>query len=109
MAGLLTWLWWRRGADPVLAWVGAISLMTFLAYVYDKWAACVRRGRVAEQDLLVLALLGGTVAAYLSMKLFRHKTAKRPFRIQLGLVVCIQAGLIAVWLFRHRLWPQLPF
>jgi uncharacterized membrane protein YsdA (DUF1294 family) len=109
MAGVLTWFWWRMGLDPLLAWLAAMTLMTFLAYAYDKWAACVGRGRVAEVDLLVLTLMGGTLGAALAMRLVRHKTSKLPFRRRFGLVMCLQALLAALWLFRGRLWPDLGF
>jgi uncharacterized membrane protein YsdA (DUF1294 family) len=76
--------------------------MTFLAYAYDKWAAKAGWGRVAEVDLLILALLGGTLGALLAMRLVRHKTAKLPFRRRFGLVMGLQVLLVALWLFRDH-------
>jgi uncharacterized membrane protein YsdA (DUF1294 family) len=66
--------WW------VPALYGAASLVTFTAYVIDKSAARRSAGRVSEQTLLLLGLVGGWPGAIIAQQLFRHKTRKRSFR-----------------------------
>ncbi|MFK4805464.1 DUF1294 domain-containing protein [Microbacterium sp. ZW CA_36] len=66
--------WW------VPALYGAASLITFAAYGIDKSAARRSAGRVPEQTLLLLGLVGGWPGAIVAQQLFRHKTRKRSFR-----------------------------
>ncbi|MFK4835090.1 DUF1294 domain-containing protein [Microbacterium sp. ZW T2_14] len=66
--------WW------VPALYGAMSLVTFAAYGIDKSAARRSAGRVPEQTLLLLGLIGGWPGGLVAQQLFRHKTRKRSFR-----------------------------
>jgi uncharacterized membrane protein YsdA (DUF1294 family) len=66
--------WWV----PVL--YGIASLVTFGAYGIDKSAARRGAGRISEQTLLLLGLVGGWPGALVAQQLFRHKTRKRSFR-----------------------------
>lgn len=66
--------WW------VPAVYGAASLVTFAAYGIDKSAARRGAGRISEQTLLILGLVGGWPGALVAQQLFRHKTRKRSFR-----------------------------
>lgn len=83
----------------------AVNLLTFLAYGLDKWKA-VHNGqrskhqsrRIPEASLLLLALLGGSLAALLAMRLFRHKTLHKKFRYGLPAILLVQVAL-AVFLF----------
>ncbi|MEO7383932.1 MAG: DUF1294 domain-containing protein, partial [Novosphingobium sp.] len=53
--------------------------------------------RVPEADLLGLALVGGTPAAFLARHLFRHKTRKEPFSTQLKIIAILQVCAIAAY------------
>jgi uncharacterized membrane protein YsdA (DUF1294 family) len=83
--------------DAVMAWLLAITAVTFLAYGYDKAVAGTGRTRVPERVLLVLALAGGTPGAVAGMLMFHHKTAKGRFQLKFLLVVGVQAGLLALY------------
>ena len=79
-SALLGFLLWRGlGLDPLLSWLIAINLATLLTYGYDKSIAGTGKWRVPERTLLLLAATGGTVGAYLGMRLFHHKTLKGSF------------------------------
>ncbi|MBO9712979.1 DUF1294 domain-containing protein [Sphingomonas sp.] len=80
-----------------------VNLVTLLVWRHDKASAIAGRRRVRESDLLTLALIGGTPAAFLGRHLFRHKTRKQPFSTHLMLVAVIQAGAII-----GLLMPPLP-
>ncbi len=74
-----------------------IQLVTFAAYGRDKYIS--QHGgawRVPERVLHGLAFAGGTPAAFLAQKFFRHKTKKQSFRNFFWLVFVIQIGLIIV-------------
>ncbi len=87
-----------KAAAPV-AWLAAISAVTFLTYGYDKAVAGSARVRVPEAVLLALALSGGTLGALAAMLLFRHKTAKSSFRLKFLGIVLVQGLLIAAYLW----------
>lgn len=72
----------------------AINLVTFFVYGADKLSAVSGAWRIRERTLLLLALFGGSPAALLAMKLFRHKTIKPTFQILLAAVLLAQIGLI---------------
>ena len=60
-----------------------INTVTFLIFGVDKLLAKHPRfrQRVPEKNLLLLAVVGGSVGALLGMYLFRHKTLHRVFRV----------------------------
>ena len=104
VTALITWLLvdrWEWGV--LLAFLAAINLATFAAYLYDKSAAC-REGRyyrVPETVLHALALAGGSPAAFAGQKLLRHKSSKRPFRAWFWGIVVLQIAALSLWIW-HR-------
>ncbi len=81
---------------PALAAAFALlNLWTILRFWQDKQRAITGARRIAEADLLGLALIGGSPGALLARRLFRHKTRKQPFSLQLYLIVAVQAGALA--------------
>jgi len=83
MPGLLTLI--------VIALV-LVNLLTVLRFWQDKRRAISGARRIPENDLLGLALIGGSPGALLARRLFRHKTRKEPFSTQLLVVVVLQLG-----------------
>ena len=81
-------------------YLAVISLVAVIVTVYDKIAAKKRpRHRVPENTLLLLAVLGGGLAEYITMLLIRHKTRHKIFMI--GLPVIILAETLAIALLYH--------
>jgi uncharacterized membrane protein YsdA (DUF1294 family) len=84
-----------------LFWTAAALLilngLTIWRFWDDKRRARAGSRRIAESDLLILALLGGSPGALLARRLFRHKTRKQPFSTYLWLIVALQAGAAAGW------------
>jgi uncharacterized membrane protein YsdA (DUF1294 family) len=77
--------------------LGAIALLavnswTVLRFWQDKQRARAGERRIAEADLLALALIGGSPGALLARRWFRHKTRKEPFSTRLQLIAALQAG-----------------
>ena len=76
-----------------LCYAAVISLVTVIVTVYDKIAAKKRpRHRVPENTLLLLAVLGGGPAEYLTMQLIRHKTKHQKFMIGLPVIILLEAA-----------------
>lgn len=81
-----------------LVWFAAISLVTLLAFGFDKWRAGRSGDRVSEFKLAFLAALGGWPGGLLGMILFRHKTAKWTFKLKFALALIPFAAEIWAWL-----------
>lgn len=76
-----------------------ITIITFVAYGWDKRQARCGGWRVPEKTLHALAFIGGTLGAWAGSKFFRHKTIKGDFRQMFAAVVIIQLIAIglAIW------------
>lgn len=85
-------------APWLLCWLVAINVTAFTVYGADKSLAkrTYHLFRVPEATLLTLAFLGGTIGAYIGMRLFRHKTLKGSFRTAFWILVAVQVVLIGV-------------
>jgi uncharacterized membrane protein YsdA (DUF1294 family) len=81
------------------AYLIGINLTTFLMYASDKQRAVYNRSRIPEVVLHLLALAGGSAAAFLAQISFRHKTRKRSFRIIFIAIVWVQFMAAAGVLF----------
>ena len=77
------------------AWLLLINLIAYAAFGMDKGRAQRKRWRIAEKDLLLLAVLGGTPGAYLGRMRFRHKTQKREFSVLLHLIAVMQIATLS--------------
>lgn len=70
-----------------------VNVFTFILYGYDKFLAKSQKRRIPEKNLLISALLGGSMGAGISMLLFRHKTSKWTFLWKYFVVLAIHIGL----------------
>lgn len=78
-------------------WLILINIVTFVVFGLDKLLAKHPRfrQRVPEKNLLLLAVVGGSVGALLGMYLFRHKTLHRVFRVGVPVILAVQLLLAA--------------
>ena len=75
-------------------WLLAISLISLVVTVYDKWAAKHNpRHRTPEKNLLLLSLAGGSVAMLLTMLVIRHKTKHMKFMVGIPLIILLQLAI----------------
>lgn len=75
----------------------AVNVVTFVAFARDKARAVAGGRRIAENDLLSLALVGGSPAAFCARRVFRHKTRKQPFSTRLQTIGVLQLGALIGW------------
>ena len=83
------------------AYLFLINAVGFAIMHIDKEKARDNRWRIPERTLMLIALLGGSVGAFLGMKLFRHKTKHLKFSLGIPLILAVQivlAVLLGIWL-----------
>ena len=87
----------RTGA--LLAYFAGVNLTTLGAYLYDKSVAAggAALWRVPETVLHLLALAGGSPAAFAGQQLLRHKTSKPGFRMWFWVIVAVQVAALIGW------------
>jgi uncharacterized membrane protein YsdA (DUF1294 family) len=92
--------------------VGFVSLLTYIAYGWDKSAAQQGARRTPESTLHAMALAGGWPGAAVAQEKFRHKTSKASFRAGYWATVVMNCLLMG-WLLTSApgqalLWTNLP-
>ena len=93
-------LQYRFGFDIYLA---AVNVMTFFLYGIDKFKAKHSKWRVSEAALIWMAVLGGSVGAWLGMKVWHHKTQHKKFKYGVPLILMAQIGLAVLgWYYLIR-------
>lgn len=88
----MTWLYPMAGLYLVLA-----NLVGFLLMAADKRRARSGAWRIPEHTLFAVALLGGSLGAWVGMYCFRHKTRHWRFVVGMPLILAAQL-LLAFWL-----------
>ncbi|QDV19566.1 Cold shock-like protein CspG [Gimesia panareensis] len=96
---LLVSVWFNRLSWLALLAYGAASVITFIAYAWDKSAAQRGKWRTAESTLHFMSLLGGWPGALAAQRLLRHKSSKQKFLLVYWLTVFLNvaAAGYAVW------------
>ena len=84
---------------PLLIYLLAINIITFLVYGIDKYKAKHHRWRISEAALLLLAVVGGSIGAICGMKLLHHKTQHKKFKYLLTLILTLQILLCLTILY----------
>lgn len=79
-----------------LVYLAVINIVTFAAFGWDKSKARWGGWRIPEKTLLGLALLGGSVGAWVGMKVFRHKTRKAKFKVGVLVILTVQCVGVAI-------------
>jgi uncharacterized membrane protein YsdA (DUF1294 family) len=74
-----------------------INIVTFIIYGIDKYKAKKGKWRIPENSLIGLAIIGGSIGAYLGMRVWHHKTMHLKFKYGIPLIIVIQ--LIIVYMF----------
>lgn len=71
----------------------AINLITFIVYGTDKYKAKKGKWRISEATLLLLAIIGGSIGAWIGMKVWHHKTMHKKFKYGIPLILAVQCIL----------------
>lgn len=74
-----------------------INIVTFIIYGIDKYKAKKGKWRIPENSLIGLAIIGGSIGAYLGMRVWHHKTMHLKFKYGIPLIIVIQ--LVIAYMF----------
>ena len=77
----------------------SLNVLTFFTYGIDKWKAKKSKRRIREAALLGLAVLGGSIGAWLGMKVWHHKAMHKKFKYGIPAIIIVQLALIGYILF----------
>lgn len=72
----------------------AINVVTFIVYGIDKYKVKKAKWRISEATLLLLAVLGGSIGAWMGMKVWHHKTMHKKFKYGIPAILLIQIALM---------------
>ena len=82
-------------------WLVTVNLAAFILYGADKFSARKNSRRIPEKTLLFWAWIGGSIGAFLGMRLFRHKTLKPKFAITVPVLMVLEIAVIIFSLFQN--------
>jgi len=85
----------------ILIYLIAINVVTFFMYGIDKWKAKRSKWRISEATLLGMAVIGGSIGAWLGMRMWHHKTMHKKFQLGIPLILIIQLAIV-IWLYSRR-------
>ena len=86
----------------VLIYLVIINVATFV-YGIDKWKAKKAKWRIRETALLALAVLGGSIGAWLGMTVWHHKTLHKKFRFGVPAIIIVQLAIIGYVLCQQKI------
>ena len=81
----------------ILGYLLAVNIATFLLYGIDKYKAKKGRWRISEATLLLMAVIGGSIGAWVGMRIWHHKTMHKKFKYGIPIIIIMQVAL-AVYL-----------
>lgn len=77
-----------------------VNVIAFVMYGIDKRRAKKDAWRIPEARLLLVAAAGGSVGAWMGMKVWRHKTLHKKFRYGVPAIFLLQVALALYLLVR---------
>ena len=78
----------------------AIDIVSFFLYGIDKYKAKKNKWRISEATLLMIAVIGGSIGAWVGMRIWHHKTMHKKFKYGIPVIIIFQVAL-AVYLLTN--------
>lgn len=75
----------------------AMNAVAFIVYGVDKYKAKKAKWRIPEATLLLLAVVGGSIGAWMGMKVWHHKTMHKKFKYGIPAILLSQIALMTYW------------
>ena len=83
----------------LLFYLVVINLISIIVTISDKNRSKKNKWRVKEKTLFTLAILGGSVSMYITMRIIRHKTKHLSFMLGIPVIIVLQL-LLAYFIWR---------
>ena len=83
----------------VLAYFITVNVLSLVLFGIDKWKAKHDKWRISEATLLSVTAIGGSIGAWVGMKLWHHKTIHKKFKYGIPLVMVLQFSLLLFTLY----------
>ena len=80
--------------EETICYLLAINIATFLLYGIDKYKAKKGKWRIPEATLLTMAAIGGSIGAWVGMRLWHHKTMHKKFKYGIPVIMIMQVCLV---------------
>ena len=78
----------------IVIYLVAVNVITFFFYGIDKWKARRSKWRIPEATILGLAVIGGSLGAWLGMRMWHHKTMHKKFQYGIPLILIVQIAFV---------------
>ena len=86
--------------EETICYLLAINIATFFLYGIDKYKAKKGKRRISEATLLTMAAIGGSIGAWVGMRIWHHKTMHKKFKYGIPVIIIFQVAL-AVYLLTN--------
>ena len=86
--------------EEIICYLLAVNIVTFLLYGIDKYKAKKGKWRISETTLLLMAVIGGSIGAWVGMRIWHHKTMHKKFKYGIPIIIIMQVAL-AVYLLTN--------
>ena len=87
--------------EAIVYFLVSINILAFIVYGIDKWQARQGKWRISEATLLLFAVIGGSIGAWLGMRVWRHKTMHKKFKYGIPAILMIHIiiiGYLSKWI-----------
>ena len=89
-------------SELIAYYILGINVIVFIIYGIDKLKAKKGKWRIPENALLLLAIIGGSIGAWMGIKVWHHKTLHKKFKYGIPLIVIAQIAIV-VYIFRENI------
>ena len=80
--------------DIIMGYLLIVNVLAFIIYSFDKYQARKAGRRIPEATLLIWAGIGGSIGAWMGMKLWHHKTLHKKFKYGIPILITMQVAFV---------------
>jgi uncharacterized membrane protein YsdA (DUF1294 family) len=82
----------------VVYYLIGINVLAFYIMGYDKLKAKQKKRRIPERQLFWYAIIGGSVGAFVGMRVYRHKTQHLSFKYGIPAIILLHVAVAVYYL-----------
>ena len=80
--------------DIIMGYLLIVNACAFIIYGIDKYQARKAGRRIPEATLLIWAGIGGSIGAWMGMKIWHHKTLHKKFKYGIPILITMQVAFV---------------